>query len=93
MTPPQQLELTARRKCIEVTNLKASDTEQGVFTGIASAVGVLDAHNEVIEPGAFDGNDLQSLVGQLVRHLPGIGHRVAVRLVQFADDPPLDDEV
>jgi len=38
--------------------VKAVDAEStatlGVFTGIASAVGVLDRHHEVIEKGAFD---------------------------------------
>lgn len=45
-------------KNVALDNLKFVDAEDGSsiaeFTGIASAVGVLDRHNEIIEKGAFD---------------------------------------
>lgn len=82
MSNPQQPNLAPRVKRVEVTNLKASDAEQGVFTGIASAVGVLDAHNEVIEAGAFDGNDLAKTYPLLWQH----DTRNPVGVVKFAVD-------
>lgn len=47
-----------RQKSFALSSLKLANTDEGEqpgrFTGIASAVGVLDRHGEVIETGAFD---------------------------------------
>lgn len=48
-----------RRKSFELTNIKLAEPAEGEapsgkFEGIASAVGVLDRHNEIIATGAFD---------------------------------------
>lgn len=50
------LPLTTHRKAyaLEVKAVEAPDDGVGRFSGIASAVGVLDHHGDVIEAGAFD---------------------------------------
>lgn len=57
----------SRRKSFTLDHLKlATDGEpDGTFTGIASAVGVLDRHGEIIERGAFD-TDLATNGGRRV---------------------------
>lgn len=68
--------LEHRRKSFSLDNVKLADVEDGerggTFTGIASAVGVLDRHGEVIEKGAFDRTlrDLGSEFVLLWQHNP-----------------------
>ena len=42
-----------------------SSTKAGQFTGRASVYGNVDAHNDVVMPGAFD-RSLQDLRGEIV---------------------------
>lgn len=55
---PLPAPLEHRTKSFELTSVKLANPDEGeadgTFTGIASAVGVLDRHGEVIETGAFD---------------------------------------
>lgn len=57
-------------KTCTLESLKFADDETGVFTGIASAVGVVDRHNEVIEEGAFSANNLDKSFPLLWQHNP-----------------------
>lgn len=79
MTTPT-LDIGPRTKALTLDAVKFASDEPGVFTGIASAVGVKDRHGEVIEAGAFDANDLAQVFPLLWQH----DTRNPIGVVKFA---------
>lgn len=71
--------MTIVHKAFTLDALKFDDDEDGVFTGIASAVGVVDRHNEVIEAGAFQNVDTAKTFPLLWQHDP----RQPIGVVKF----------